>query len=289
MSDTVLVTGATGFIGRRLVAALRRAGVRVLTHSSADGDIAVDPIDAAGVDRVVHLAGKSFVPESWEAPLGFYRVNVLGTVNVLEFCRKRSVPVTFVSSYVYGIPDSLPIGEEQPLRPLNPYSQSKIFAEEVVRYFGSQFGVRAVIVRPFNVYGPGQDERFLIPTLVRQALDPQADAITVRDGRPRRDFVHVDDLVSLIEATCSPAVTGVYNAGSGESVSIERLVDEINALLPAPKPLHATGDARPDDVLDVVADITRARKELGWAPRVGLRDGLRGTVRWMQSHTAPVA
>ena len=289
MRDAILVTGATGFIGRRVVAALRRTGARVLTHSTEDGDIASDPIDVEGVERVIHLAGKSFVPESWAAPRDFYRVNVLGTVNVLEFCRRRGVAITFVSSYVYGVPDSLPIAEDQPVRPLNPYSQSKIFAEETVRYFGSQFGIPTVIVRPFNAYGAGQDERFLIPTLVRQALDPQAREITVRDPRPRRDFVHVDDLVSLIEATVSPAVSGVYNAGSGESVSIGQLVDEINAIVPAPKPVRATGETRPEEVLDVVADISRARRELGWTPRVALRDGLRETVRWMQAHTMPVA
>jgi len=289
MRDAILVTGATGFIGTRTVAALRRTGARVLTHSSADGDIASDPIDYEGVGRVIHLAGRSFVPESWAAPREFYRVNVLGTVNVLEFCRRHGAAITFVSSYVYGIPDSLPIAEDQPLRPLNPYSQSKIFAEDVVRYFGSQFGIPAVVLRPFNVYGSGQDERFLIPTLVRQALDPQTAEITVRDPRPRRDFVHVDDVVSLIEATLSQSACGVYNAGSGASVSIGTLVDEINAIAPAPKRVRATGEWRPEEVLDVVADISRARRDLGWTPRVALREGLRETVRWMQARTAPLA
>jgi nucleoside-diphosphate-sugar epimerase len=210
MTDAILVTGATGFVGTHLVAALRREGRSVLTHSSADGDIARCALPFDDAAHVVHLAGRSFVPDSWESPRAFYDVNVVGTVNVLEFCRRRKVPLTYVSSYVYGIPRGLPIGEDHPVQASNPYSHSKILAEESVRYFVSQFGVQASIVRPFNVYGPHQDERFIIPTLVRQALDPDIERITVRDLRPKRDFIHVRDLVSLLIATLTRPAGRTY-------------------------------------------------------------------------------
>jgi len=287
MPDAVLVTGAAGFVGTHLVAALREQGRRVLTHGRAAGDIATCRLDFDGVGHVVHLAGKSFVPDSWTAAREFYQTNVLGTVNVLEFCRSRRVPVTYVSSYVYGIPRSLPIREDHPLQPLNPYSHSKILAEETVRYFGAQFGIRASVVRPFNVYGPGQDGRFVIPTIIRQALDPDADRIIVRDLRPKRDFIHVRDLVSLLTATISDDARGAFNAGSGRSVGIPELVDEINAALSVRKPLHSTEDARPEEVFDVVADVSRAKRELSWEPRIGVGEGLRETIRWMQSRLMP--
>jgi nucleoside-diphosphate-sugar epimerase len=284
MTDAILVTGATGFVGTHLLAALREQGRRVLMHATANGDIATGRLEFDGVGHVFHLAGRSFVPDSWARPLPFYAVNVLGTVNVLEFCRRHNASLTHVSSYVYGIPRCLPVGEDHPAQPLNPYSHSKILAEEVVRYFGAQFGLRVSVVRPFNVYGPGQDERFLIPTIIRQALDPLTDRIAVRDLRPKRDFIHVRDLVSLLIATLSRPAGGVYNAGSGRSIGIQELVEEINRAVPTPKPLHATGDARPEEVLDVVADISRAMRELSWEPRVRLADGLRDIVEWTQAH-----
>src|SRR4051812_26079146 len=110
MPEPVLVTGGRGFIGRRLVAALEQSGCTVRVMSTRDGDIAESPLRSSDdVSHVYHLAAKSFVPESWNDPHGFYRTNVLGTVSVLEFCRRTGASVTFVSSYVYGQPKYLPI------------------------------------------------------------------------------------------------------------------------------------------------------------------------------------
>jgi nucleoside-diphosphate-sugar epimerase len=287
MNDAVLVTGATGFVGTHLVSALRAEGRRVLTHHTANGDIATCRLDVDGVGHVVHLAGRSFVPDSWASPRAFYAVNVLGTVNVLDFCRSRNVPLTFLSSYVYGIPHALPIGEDHPLQALNPYSHSKILAEETVRYYASQFGLEATIVRPFNIYGPGQDERFLIPTIVRQAIDSSVDAITVHDLRPKRDFIHVHDVVSMLIATLSRP-GGVYNAGCGRSIAIPALVEAISAAAGTCKPIRSTGEERPEEVLDVVADVSRARRGLAWEPRVELAVGLRETVEWARTQPAAV-
>jgi nucleoside-diphosphate-sugar epimerase len=143
----------------------------------------------------------------------------------------------------------------------------------VVRYYESQFRCRATIVRPFNIYGPGQGEQFLIPTLVRQALDPAVAEIVVNDLRPRRDYIHVRDLVAMLTTTARRP-SGVFNAGSGHSVSIGELVDAIASVTGTPKPVRSRGQARPEEVLDVVADISKAKSELAWSPRVPLRDGI---------------
>ena len=283
MSEAILVTGAAGFIGMHLVAALRAAGRTVVTHGRADGNLVERGPSAAGVTHVVHLAGKSYVPDSWNAPPAFYATNVLGTVNVLEYCRRTGAGVTFVSSYVYGIPKALPIDEGHPLQPLNPYSHSKILAEAVVGYYASQFGVRTTIVRPFNIYGPGQDDRFVVPTIVRQAIDPAVDRIMVRDLRPRRDFLHIADFVSLLVATVSRTEPGIYNAGAGHSTSIAELLDAVASAAGSRKPAVSTGDLRPEEVLDVVADISRAARELGWSPRISFVEGIRSTVEWMRT------
>jgi len=286
MAKTVLVTGASGFIGSALVAELRRRGFRVLGHSKADSDIVTCELAFDEVTHVIHLAGKSFGPDSFTEPRAFYTTNVLGTINVLEFCRRAGATLTFVSSYVYGVPLSLPIAEDHPLRALNPYSHSKILAEEAVQFYQSIFGITASIVRPFNVYGPGQHRRFLIPTLIRQALDPYCRFIDVADMRPKRDYLHVRDMVRLLIATLTNAHGGIYNAGCGQSISVSDLAGAVGALTSEPKPVRVTGEARRDEILDVVADISRAKTDFRWEPEIDLREGLRETIRWMQSVAA---
>jgi nucleoside-diphosphate-sugar epimerase len=273
-SGPVLVTGATGFIGRHLVERLRSAGYTVSTHSSKDGDIARQMPDVPGVRHVFHLAGKSFVPDSWRDPPSFYAANVLGTINVLDLCRRSGASLTYVSSYVYGRPERLPIDEEHTLHAVNPYAHTKILAEEACRFYSAHHGVATTIVRPFNIYGPGQDARFLIPILVRQALDPNSEAITVADDRPKRDYLYISDLVDLLLATKGQS-GGVFNAGSGRSIGVGEIVALLNRLTPRPKRLTARGEARTNEILDVAADIRKAGRELGWRPQVDFASGLR--------------
>ena len=279
---SVLVTGADGFIGSHLVKALRAVGHVVFTHSTRQGDIRNCNLSFEGVGHVFHLAARTFVPDSWSAPLSFYEVNVLGTVNVLEFCRTRGASLTLISSYVYGPPARLPISENEPLCAFNPYSHTKILAEETCLYYQRQFGVPVTILRPFNVYGPGQDRRFLIPTILTQAVDSGRAAIVVADLRPRRDYIFISDLVDLLTRTAFRREGGIFNAGSGSSWGVADVVTIVNGLLPLPKPVHSNGPMRPDEVIDVIADISRARYEFSWTPRVTLRDGLRDTLAWIR-------
>ena len=282
MTEAILVTGGNGFVGTHLVKALRSEGHTVYVHTREMGHIAHCALEFEGVGHVFHLAAKSFVPDSWDSPQSFYETNVLGTINILEFCRRRKASLTYVSSYIYGKPLSLPITEDHPLCPLNPYSHTKLLAEEAVGYYGAQFRVAATIVRPFNVYGPGQAGQFLIPKLIRQALDPKIGEITVNDLRPRRDYLHVHDLTSLLLLTNKYRTTAIYNAGSGRSVGIEELVRDIGHLVGTNKKVRSLEIIRPEEVLNVVADISRARAELRWRPIVALKDGLRDTIKWME-------
>jgi nucleoside-diphosphate-sugar epimerase len=281
-TKSVLVTGADGFIGSRLVSALRALGYVVLSHSRRQGDIKDCRLSFEGVGHVFHLAARTFVPDSWAAPLSFYEANLLGTVNVLEFCRAQAASVTLMSSYVYGQSARLPISEIEPLRAFNPYSHTKILAEETGLYYQREFGVAVTIVRPFNIYGPGQDRRFLIPTILTQAVDPGQEAIVVADLRPRRDYLFVTDLVDLLTRTAFRREGGIFNAGSGSSWSVGEVITLVNGLLPAPKPVRIEGLARPGEVNDVIADITRARLEFGWLPRVALHEGLSDTLAWIR-------
>jgi nucleoside-diphosphate-sugar epimerase len=283
MADRILVTGASGFVGAHLIPALRGRGYQVLTHSHQDGDIAGDRLDFPEVRHVFHLAARSFVPDAWKDPLSFYRTNVIGMVNVLEFCRQAGASVTLLSSYVYGQPKWLPIGEDHPVQAFNPYSHTKILAEEVGQYYRQQFDLPIAIVRAFNVYGPGQRREFLIPLLLGQALDPEREAISVADLRPKRDYLNINDLVELLCRLAENPISGVYNAGSGISYSVAEIVDLIWAAGVAPKPVKSRNESRAEEVLDVVASISKAKDELGWVPRVTLRDGIAALVAAMSA------
>ena len=285
----ILVTGASGFIGTHLTRALAAAGYRVALHSSDQGDITNCALDFQDVGHVFHLAARTFVPESWKNPLSYYRVNLLGTVNVLEFCRAHGASLTLMSSYVYGRPARLPISENESLQAFNPYSHTKILAEEASRYYQAQFQVPVTIIRPFNIYGPGQDRRFLIPKILTQAINPRSGSIVVADRRPRRDFIFVSDLIELLVRTAFRRDGGVFNAGSGSSLSVNEVIEMVNELLPAPKQIMAEGSWRPDEVFDVVADISRARQEFDWNPRATFRDGLRETLEWTRKQWSAVS
>jgi len=276
----ILVTGARGFVGSHLVPRLCALGHEAAGFDIEQGDLA-RTMPEADADAVIHLAARSSVVESWNDPPSFYEANVLGTVRMLEFCRRRGAQLVLVSSYVYGRPRYLPVDEDHPLEAFNPYGHSKILAEEAARYYSRAFAVPLAIVRPFNLYGPGQSRQFLVPTLIEQVLDPARPSIEVMDARPRRDFLFIGDFIDLLARLADTGRQGVFNAGSGASTSIGELVRLLCELAGVDKPLVDLGKPRAEEVLDMYAAVGRARAELGWQPRTPLREGLALTLaRW---------
>ena len=280
------MTGASGFVGRHLVRVLRERGERVIAYSSIDGDLSQSPPDVTGVRHVFHLAARTFVPDSWNDPRSFYQVNVLGTVNVLEFCRREGSSLTLLSSYVYGQPRHLPITEDHPLHAFNPYGHSKILAEQAVRFYGEAFQVPVTIVRAFNLYGPGQADHFLIPSIIRQALAAESDAIKVEDADPKRDYIFISDLIALLVALHEKGAAGIYNAGSGVSSSVQQVADLAIRIAGVEKRVLSRGRRRQDEVMDMWADISRARAEVDWSPKITLEEGLRRTMEAFRESAA---
>jgi nucleoside-diphosphate-sugar epimerase len=273
--SNVLVTGGTGFIGGHLVPKLRKDGHHVYSVDSQSGDIA-DPLtwrEFPAVDVVMHLAGRSFVPDSWNQPSEYMRVNLQGTMQALEYCRAKSAHFIFLSTYMYGEPAFLPIPESAKLAARNPYALSKMLAEKACWFYAENFNVKVTILRPFNVYGASQSPSFLIPSIFSQAR--KGEAIRVLDLAPKRDYIYVKDLVEAISAAINlNSSGGLFNIGSGVSYSVAELIAEIQNVLGTALPVISANERRPGEIMDTVADITAARQALGWRPHFNLREGL---------------
>ncbi|MCW5624029.1 MAG: NAD(P)-dependent oxidoreductase [Burkholderiales bacterium] len=277
----VIVTGGGGFVGRALCRRLMAEGREVLALSRADGDITDGGVWNAlpPAKVVVHLAGQSFVPDSWKSPDRFLTVNVDGTKRALEWCRRNGARLVFASAYVYGIPESLPIRESHPVRPNNPYALSKYLAEQCCEFAARYQGVNSTVLRVFNVFGPGQREEFLLPTLVQQLAGSE---IRVMDLAPKRDYVYLPDVVdAFVRALDGPTGFQRFNIGSGISYSVAELVAELQAAAGTKLPVVSMAEQRPQEIPDVRADINLAGEVLAWAPvfdlAAGIRDMLKGS------------
>lgn len=276
----VIVTGGTGFIGKHLVPRLRVDGYHVFPFNTCAGDIAESATWRAfpDADAVVHLAARSFVPDSWSQPAEYMRINLLGTLQALEFCRAHGARLVLLSSYMYGETVLLPIPESATLAARNPYALSKMLAEEACQFYADNFGVKVTILRPFNVYGAGQSHTFLVPSIMDQVC--AGVTIRVMDLTPKRDYIYVKDLVDAISSTITlNSNYSVFNIGTGSSHSVDELIATIQEIFGTSLPVESANERRPGEIMDTVADITAARRDLGWAPRFSLKDGLEDMLR----------
>ncbi len=310
----VLVTGADGFIGSHLVERLVEADARVTAlclYNSFDSlgwldrlpqavraqinTVRGDVRDAAMIRRLVsrqdtvfHLAALIAIPHSYVAAQSYVDTNVIGTLNVLEAARDHDVRrvVHTSTSEVYGTAITVPISESHPLQGQSPYSASKIGADMLAESFARSHDLPVVILRPFNTFGPRQSERAVIPTILRQALDPQVKSIRVGDLSPIRDFTYVEDTAdAFVAAGTSNSVSyGVpYNAGSGKAITVKEVVELVLKLTDCTKPVvREIERLRPtnSEVKELLADVTRFHKATGWKTQVDFVDGVTRTVAW---------
>ncbi|MBI4202502.1 MAG: NAD-dependent epimerase/dehydratase family protein [Chloroflexi bacterium] len=299
-----MVTGGAGFIGSHIVGRLIQEGYHVAVVDDLSAGrreqlhpeatfYQMDVADPALKDVLVkerpwvvsHHAAQSTIPASLRDPVHDARVNVLGSVNLMEACRAAGVQrVVFASSggAIYGNPDYLPCDESHPLRPLAPYGAAKAAVEGYLATYGRSFGLRYTVLRYGNVYGPRQNpqgEAGVIAIFALAMLQGRQPVI-YGSGEQERDFVYISDAVEANVLAIQRSADGVYNIGSGEGTSVNRIFTHLKGILsyreePRYEPVRLA------DVLKVRLDCSRARRELAWRPTVALEEGLKHTVEYL--------
>ena len=273
--SSVLITGADGFLGRYISKDLVQRGFDVYFRRRTDGDVR----DSATWEQfpeanyLIHLAGTTFVPASWDNPTEFVHSNLISTSHALDYCRKHKTKMIFFSTYLYSKTARQPTIEEEKIDPANPYALSKLMGEQLCTFYANHFDVEVVVLRPFNVFGSGQDSRFLIPSIISQAK--VGSEIRVLDSRPSRDYIFVDDLVdAVVKAMSADVKFDIFNIGTGISHSVSDLINLLGDIVGQEFRIISLSQERFGAINSTRADISKAQKVLNWYPNWQLKAGL---------------
>ncbi|WP_282041293.1 NAD-dependent 4,6-dehydratase LegB [Halomonas alimentaria] len=310
MTQTVLITGADGFIGSHLTELLVREGYKVKALSQYNSfnywgwleDVdCLDKIEVLNgdvrdphyckhitkdVDVIYHLAALIAIPYSYVAPDSYVDTNVKGTLNICQAALVNGVKrvIHTSTSEVYGTAQYVPINEEHPLQPQSPYSASKIAADAMAMSFYNAFDLPVTVARPFNTYGPRQSARAVIPTIISQIANGMKQ-IKLGDVSPTRDFNYVEDTCRgfLALANCEAAVGQTVNIASNYEISVGDTLNVIRELMDSDVEFITDEQRlRPgkSEVFRLWGDNTRIRELTGFAPQHDIRAGLQKTIDW---------
>jgi len=287
--SSAVVTGSSGFIGKHLVHALKSINKEINVLEISRTTSSIDVTDWEKVKKIpsqdvlFHLAGIINIQEAFVQPRDVYFTNYVGTLNMLEWCRLHDIKrMVYVSTFVYGVPQYLPVYEMHPASPNNPYSQSKLMGEELCEAYCRDHGLNVTILRLFNIYGAQQTGNFLIPQILRQLPSGE---VELGDPSPKRDFLYISDVVDALIAASESDTDGcnVYNIGSGESYPAGEVADMLANIYFEQTgknvSIKYTYGKRKSEIADTIANIDKAKNELKWTPQVDIKTGLSMTLR----------
>ena len=325
-AQPILVTGGAGYIGSHACKALAEAGYLPVTYDNLErghewavkwgplelGNIRDAQRLAQAFDHykpvaVLHFAGFTYVGESVLQPDLYYENNVAGTLTLLGAMKRAGIGRLIFSSSaaVYGVPRYMPLDENHPLEPINPYGRTKLFIERALQDYARGFGLQSISLRYFNAAGADAEgetgeahdpETHLIPLALAAARDPACpltlfgDDYDTRDGTCVRDYIHVTDLaqahVLALKALEAGAQTAAYNLGVGEGYSVREVLDAVERVT-GKAPASEMGPRREGDPPTLISSCRRAEEILGWTPRQSDLDTIVSTAwRWMNKHNA---
>lgn len=284
----VLITGENGFIGKRLKQHFQRLGVDIFSNYNVnDTNVNInkqinilekEKLDRlqGNIDVIIHLASKTSIPLSLADPYDTYYTNIIGTLNILEFARNKDINnIINVSTYVYGRPLYNPIDENHPVNPHSPYNKSKLLAEELCSNYSKDYKLNIVTLRPFYIYGPLSKPLSFLPTIIHQ-IKTTGKAI-LSQKNTKRDFLYIDHFVKLILRIINDFPNGynVYNVGSGKSNSLEDVIEILEKNMQRKVSIDYDESIRPNDILEMVADIRKVSNKFSWEPEIDLEEGLK--------------
>lgn len=312
----ILITGGAGYIGSHTARLVESSGdtpiiydnlstghrwaaeSRVLIEADLEDKLTIQQVlKQYHVEAVIHFAAHAYVGESVAQPRKYFRNNVINTLNLLDAMLEVGVSCIVFSSTcaTYGIPLEIPISEQHLQHPVNPYGESKLFVERVLRWYGEAYGLRWVALRYFNAAGASDSlgeyhdpETHLVPLAIQAALTGQRLSIfgsdyPTKDGTAVRDYVHVDDLatahLSTLQYLLSGGASRPFNLGTGDGHSICEVVEMVEQVSHRPVPFQMSA-RRPGDPAILTADAQAARQILGWSPRFSLREIVESAWLW---------
>jgi len=273
MKNSILITGATGFIGKHLVKKIPNYNIAVDQNGkNIDLRIRKEVLKIRRSDIVIHLAGKIPSEKNYSKNI-FFEHNFLGTLNILEYCIKKKVKkIIFVSSYVYGNPEKNPISEKHQIKPHNTYTKSKVLSEELCKIYAEKYKIEIIILRPFNIFGNLQKDNSLISNIIKSIKNNSH--ITIINKNNKRDYLFIDDLIDaiikLIDYKCK---FEIFNIGSGKSYSFENVV-QLFEKENKKKIKRKYKTSKKNSIPKIQADISKIKKEIKWNPKYTLVEGI---------------
>ncbi|MER5176492.1 MAG: NAD-dependent epimerase/dehydratase family protein [Candidatus Nitrosocosmicus sp.] len=282
----IFVTGDKGFIGTNLTRNFQNKEIVMVTDYQNNQKKRINILERdqfqyiESVDAIIHLAAKTSITNSFNNPYETYHTNIGGTLNLLDFARERKIKkIINISTYVYGKPTYLPIDEEHPINPHTPYNKSKIISENLCKYYSHDYGINIVTLRPFYIYGPLSNPLSFIPSIIQQ-INKNGN-VYLNQENTKRDFLFIDDFINLVLKILNkfPEGYNVYNAGYGKSNSLEEIIKIIEKITGIKINILYDKSIRPNDIIEMVADITRVTKSFDWKPQIDIEEGLRLTLK----------
>ena len=271
----ILISGSKGFVGTHLCNEFEDFNIEFFDRKTKDIKSINSWLSYKKKDILIFLSSRTSIYESWGNPHEFITDNVQALHAALEYCKKLDVNLIYLSSFTYEIKESGHYSEKDKTKAYNPYALSKLTSEQLISFYSSNFNVNAIILRPFNIYGPGQKESFLIPHIFNEFK--KGNIIRLQTTSPIRDYIYVKDIVRAIYLATIGTIKGikVYNLSFGNGTSVSELVSLISKVLAKKYKIKVGGTPHQNKIVKTIGDSTLFRSDYNWEPEYDLISGIK--------------